>query len=875
MEIRENLLSQEDIIKMLAEKEVSLKHLQVSQIMNCVFEKEKVYGHQNQDYILKFNKLFNDALNAYPKIKTFSNVFDVAAEEKWNEYRLENQDKYANIFGKITAQLRCEENYQKAVWRLNFLSEVRAILEDKYDDLCDAMIEYHRIYHSNEENKLSNVEKSKDTIASLSALYISKSKDNYKKNIKEEFSELLKPYFKVRLENNDVSKKIILIRQKNEFKKLYEAGNSEVKKFLISLVKKYSAEISEEILWEMINSFILKDNSKIHNIIVMPYKYLNYEKYEKASKLINRLNQGFITFDDVEVKNYQNIICFDKVENKYYYIGPKFNESDLDNFKIYRKYAKVFGKLKRDLMFAVSVIDVKDLINEQVLLKAKDEFAFNDDYFVFDDNYVLNKFNFRNFFKSCLTGKKGFNEESFLVDSSYELLYFLFINNGLIWLLLFMRQSDNLIKQTSISSKKIMQIIDNMAKITKLSESLNIDASNYQNILLLNDISDYASMQTIAILGLDVIKKLCESKDYTHESQGIIVKKAEQLASLMLKKDMSTVPYISGSNKTYNYFLYDAQDESIFCAGIDTDACFKVDGTDNDFFHYCALDKNGFVIKITDNTGNFIARAAGFRHGNCVFINQLRTIYDCQGNFYFGDYDSERNEIIDAFKSACEDILCASQSNYKEKEKIDFVFVTKSYSMKYYNSSILVTQDAKEKIGDKPMDNESEDWNNFLGSSENLEESYGFGYFATDYGEYDLICMASIKNEEEIVADDILLKDVPALYERKRNKIIVTKKIEDNILKKLNKIVAVKSLLHNLDFTPLQVPNNSTIFLGDNWFIIYNDGGITCSCILDFDSNAINEFKAAKEVIGESENLTFEQITNIIYYQKAERTLKK
>ena len=88
----------------------------------------------------------------------------------------------------------------------------------------------------------------------------------------------------------------------------------------------------------------------------------------------------------------------------------------------------------------------------------------------------------------------------------------------------------------------------------------------------------------------------------------------------MAKRNKSTVPYIKGSTPNYNYSLYDPLDVTLLSCGYDTDACFRVGGIDNDFLHYCALDKNGFVIKITDKSGKFVARAAGFRNGNCIFL---------------------------------------------------------------------------------------------------------------------------------------------------------------------------------------------------------------------------------------------------------------
>ena len=117
---------------------------------------------------------------------------------------------------------------------------------------------------------------------------------------------------------------------------------------------------------------------------------------------------------------------------------------------------------------------------------------------------------------------------------------------------------------------------------------------------------------------------------------------AKELVCEMIKRDKSTVPDVSGKTNNYTYSIYDSQDETVLLAGINTDACFRINGMDNDFLHYCVLDKNGFIIKITDSFGNFIGRASGFRNGNGVYINQLRTIYDEGGCGYRGNYENEK-----------------------------------------------------------------------------------------------------------------------------------------------------------------------------------------------------------------------------------------
>ena len=338
----------------------------------------------------------------------------------------------------------------------------------------------------------------------------------------------------------------------------------------------------------------------------------------------------------------------------------------------------------------------------------------------------------------------------------------------------------------------------------------------------------------------------------------------------MAKRDKSTVPYIKGSTTNYVYSMYDSQDETLLLSGINTNACFRVAGNDNDFLHYCALDKNGFVIKITDTFGNFIARAAGFRNGNSVYINQLRTIYDMGGYGYEGSYTNELKEIIEIFRKACLDIVETSQNNESEKDKIDFVFVTHSYALDYVPTNVNI--DVVNKIGNNPMDHDSQDWKDFVTNTQNLQEN---NTFTTDYGNYSLLCMASNKTIGRIKPKDIKPKDVQAVYTRPRNKIIVTENLDANIISKINKINGIYSYFNETEFESASIPKGTIIFMGDNWYIEYNDGTIIKSCVLDFDKKAVAEYEITKNEIQEfniknNQQLNFEQVAKKLEIQNPE-----
>jgi len=125
-----------------------------------------------------------------------------------------------------------------------------------------------------------------------------------------------------------------------------------------------------------------------------------------------------------------------------------------------------------------------------------------------------------------------------------------------------------------------------------------------------------------------------------------------------------------------------------------------------------------------------------------------------------------------------------------------------------------ISLDVAKQIGEVPMDNKSLDWKLFLQQTEGILKDSDSTYFATDYGDWPIICLASI-NKEEVTFQSIKPKDVDALYERKRNSIVI----------------------------------------GDNWYLLYDGLEIVASCVLPFDNEAKKEFQATLEVIETQKNL--------------------
>lgn len=712
------------------------------------------------------------------------------------------------------------------------------------------MREYFNISHSRVRNKIEKLESYKDTIAKLCALYVAISKERYKKGEINKYYSYIRKYFKLNLDNPYIRKRIIDNQKRKKLKRLYYGNYKDISDFVNNVINKYSKELKEEkhVIKKMIEDFICYNCSKLEQVYKPPFNYKQYEIYEKIRKLIRRLNLGNISINDSEVSNYKEFIKFDEIKQEYLYVGINFSNNEINEYNNYNKAKKVYENIKKDIIYMRNTLKVDEEIDGIFIKDLEEEFPFTDEYYIFDTQY-LKKFKLKDY-ELCMQKYDDSYIESYIDDDSYNNLYNILINNGLIWLLFF--STDEVyysFVDDEIEVDYVTRLIKNMKDITQISKEFKIDISNYKELNLLNTISECADSKSIAILGYEIIEKLCKSLDYTSEGETIIVSMAEELVCNMVLRNKSTVPYVSGGVKNYKYSIYDSQDETVLLSGINTDSCFRVNGNDNDLLHYCCLDKNGFVIKITDNFDNFIARVSGFRNGNYIYLNQLRTIYDRCGNHYKGVDTNEKEEIIGTFKKACQEIIDTSNNNINETDKIDFAFVTKSYIMSEYEESIEVSNKVYGKIGGFPVDNESEDWKQFVNNTNNLEESKEKGYLNTDYDEYSLICIASRKGKT-LKEENIIKKDVPALYERKRSKIIVTSKVTNEMYKKINKIHAMDCYFEKKDFIPISIPDNSITLIGDNWYISYNlEYNVWNFCILEGDQKARTEYDLARNIL--------------------------
>lgn len=805
-------------------------------------ESTKIFYDRLKDFI-------KNTISTPLKVSDARKVFQMVSQKKWEDYRRENNDYYTNIFNRICDSLEKNNNFISALNELKFLMKIDDVLDERKYALFNAFIEYHQIYHSSTaENKLELLQAKRDDISKNAALFISKSKEDFISEQMALFDEQYKKFFIIRIDNPIVKKKVVEIKQRDMLKKLFNSQDADLMQKLGIIKSKYltynyNSSISKDRIPQILDLFItqsISNNvSSIDDILSSskPSRFDEYENYEKASKIINRLNSHNITFDGQEVNKYRDFISFDG--GKYIYKGNGFNENELAQIMGYKDLKYIFGKIRSEIIQIAKGIDSFDNLTQDDIKSVIGECPFTDEYYSFDPN-IFNRYYIK-FFNTYIETLEE-NKEVLLNQKNYQAAQKLANASGLLKLSMISelgRHDSNSPQFTEVqkyvSDNELSNVLANIPNLMSLLTPEEFTIENLDKILDFKDMFKYADLKQISLLGKDVIKKIYSNNGFTSSSQAERIKVACDLVSSMVARKESTVPYIHGSYRNYKYSLYDSTDETLLTTGLDTNACFRCCGNDNDFLHYCALDKNGFVIKLTDSEGNFIGRASGFRNGNGVYINQLRTIYDKKSSAY----SSERDAIIKTFEQACNDIVETSQNNQIEETKIDFVVVTKSYTLEDTRSN--VDGRTTDKIGMNPMDAESDDWKQFRNATKNLSEASRNDFFNTDFGNYSLICMKSAIGE--LTPEKIQKGDVPALYPRTRKQISVNE-YSDNIEVYVNKIRACYSHQTGNDFNYIKIPQGCKIVTGDNWYIIFGNQGLIDSCYLSNDQFAELEYNS-------------------------------
>lgn len=842
-------------------KRVPVKYLKDSIILSKCFKTTNLFNLESDDYIELYSEIYSECIKSYPTIKDYDSIYDYLNEKKWNEYRLQEKEYLTNVHNKILSMLKNNIKYKDFIYEFSELGNRMSFqLQDKYNVLMDAIKEYHRIIHSNKNNNRLN--EVRNTIVGLSALYIAKSKENFKSERIRKLDDLIKTYYRLRIDNEEIQKKVTWLAKKEKFIKLYENNDKNIIEYVKQIKHKY-INLYGRWLARPIKNFFELEYTELYDTISKPLYYEEYLKYLEAHRLVNRLNNKYIKYEDQELNNYKDIIIFNQELNRYV-VTIQIEDEDIEKCREYKDKEIIYKKFLKEIMMYINNIKVDLKYYKNYIYELKNLFPFKDEFFEFDDTY-LSSHSFNLLLSRCVSMKK-FIKPKIIFDKRYSnIIIDILVKNNLIWLWLLDNNSyyiDDLLRNYSINIDKLTDIFNKLDKIVEINKYLNLDITNIEYLITLNNLVKCSNTYEIFLLGPVIINKLVTNRSYTSTyNKEYVIQVACELLLKSPQKYKSSIPYINGKYNEYTYETYDSLDDSILTSGIDTDSCLTPCGNDNDFLHYIMLNENGFAIKITDSDGKFIGRAAGIRNGNIIFINQLRTIYDIGGSGYRGKHKSEQKEIIDTLINACNKIIETSYNNKEEITKIDYVFATQSYSLQNYPVDVELSNQVKKALGNYPVDIKTNNWYNFI-TYNNLQKADIDHCFTTDYSIYNLVCLA--KSKEVDSKTNLNPCEVDSIYKRKRNKIQVITKIDFETIRRVNKIKFTYDYYHyKKDFNTINIEENSIVIIGDNWYIIYNNGNII-DCVIDYDSFARKEHKQIKSLLLEYKNESINKIYKLI-----------
>ena len=297
----------------------------------------------------------------------------------------------------------------------------------------------------------------------------------------------------------------------------------------------------------------------------------------------------------------------------------------------------------------------------------------------------------------------------------------------------------------------IARLIRNLNRLSMVMDLNELKVCNFTKIKKYIEILDSLSDKDIRKLGTRLINMTVDNNAFNLHGLST-TKRLERTNSLydrMIKKHIFTVPRVSGTKEDINFEIMRQDDPHFLTCGFETDACFRVGGHDNDFLYYCALNKNGFIIKLSDSKGNFLGRASGFRNGNGIYLNQLRTIYDKSGNATKHIPKDIKKKLAEALKACTDRII---EESIKTDEPIDFAVVTHAYSMSEFETNMFgykLDVHAESLLSQNPVNTQNDDWTEYtkedgLDRGDNDEDT-----FSTDYGNYEKVILSRRKVKEK------------------------------------------------------------------------------------------------------------------------------
>ena len=396
----------------------------------------------------------------------------------------------------------------------------------------------------------------------------------------------------------------------------------------------------------------------------------------------------------------------------------------------------------------------------------------------------------------------------------------------------------------NISLEELLLIINNYSSISYYLKKNDFNINDVDNLLRIAKTFTYVNDLEIALIGYDNLVKIINYNqfagiDVTDDIIKLRIKKAVYLMTKSELLNKSSLPYdISVSKGNLKLERYLNNDPNILVSGVDTKTCFFISVNENDFFFYSLLNKNGFVLKVTDDKDNFIARASCFRRNNILMINGIRL----KNNEITPKNKEQRDtmrRIVKLIEMMSEKLIYQTTG---DECPIDYVVCNKAGILEgndFENNYEMI----ETKLIREPINIYENDWQEFVKINDSTPDMLqecpidSKTSFTTDFGDnYPMILIKSRNNMGLLRPSDISLKDQSETYERPRieTKIYMPDEIDDNILAKVNRIRALYTFIgtekrkkpKRENFKLLKKTSNiSKIVVSCDWAsIVYKDG---------------------------------------------------
>lgn len=348
-----------------------------------------------------------------------------------------------------------------------------------------------------------------------------------------------------------------------------------------------------------------------------------------------------------------------------------------------------------------------------------------------------------------------------------------------------------------------------IANILKKAEAYGAKSSIYAQILGKQDARMIKANPGPNSATNNVENRLDDAVEWTEK-----LFKREEVSIPTFKKD-----FIISEEKKINVIVGNFKNSCNLTHGERTGSCMRIGGAGETLFKFCIENKNGFHIVFRDTEEQrYISRVSGFRNGNTVFLNQLRS--SCIDKYCDDD-------LIKTIEAVARELISLSAES---DMPICNVVIHNSYAM---------SSSKKESI-------------NFNISNNKV----GLPYFYSDIGTSGIV-LATTSTNSNLVPIDFNMKGVPN-YLPARETVTNIDNMEQ-LKENIGRIYTMKKMFDGIDWRYIEMLDFSTGikygFAGEDWYVYIDNDDVLYEEIIDIDKRALDEKELATKLLMEQSSV--------------------